>query len=276
VCLLVRIEQLGSHWTLAKFDIWEFFSKSVDKIQVSLKSDNNNGTLHEDLCTFVIISRSILVRTINVSDKSCTENQNTHFMFNNFFRKSCHLWDNVEKYGRARQATEDNIIRRMRFACWITKATNTLRICNTDCFNTVTMVMRTRLNVTLYVHWLSRLILDLTEHKATNVFYSICTRSWLLQWFTRSNHVSLLAAGKGKSKFVPVHAMKAYRRNRGIAPLILKLDNRRSGVVDFKPRGLTWQKEHSYGPEGQCARLWEERNLLLLANIEPRIVQFIA
>jgi hypothetical protein len=27
--------------------------------------------------------------------------------------------------GRARQATDDNIIRRMRFACWITKATDT-------------------------------------------------------------------------------------------------------------------------------------------------------
>jgi hypothetical protein len=31
----------------------------------------------------------------------------------------------VEKYGRATQATDDNIIRRMRFACWITKATDT-------------------------------------------------------------------------------------------------------------------------------------------------------
>jgi hypothetical protein len=25
-----------------------------------------------------------------------------------FFRKSCHLQDNMEKYGRARQATDDN------------------------------------------------------------------------------------------------------------------------------------------------------------------------
>jgi hypothetical protein len=33
--------------------------------------------------------------------------------------------DNVEKYGKARQATDDNIIRRMRIACWITKATVT-------------------------------------------------------------------------------------------------------------------------------------------------------
>jgi hypothetical protein len=31
----------------------------------------------------------------------------------------------VEKYGTARQVTDDNIIRRMRFACWITKATDT-------------------------------------------------------------------------------------------------------------------------------------------------------
>jgi hypothetical protein len=31
----------------------------------------------------------------------------------------------MEKYGRARQATDDNIIRRVRFACWITKATGT-------------------------------------------------------------------------------------------------------------------------------------------------------
>jgi len=33
----------------------------------------------------------------------------------------------VEKYGTARQATDDNtvIIRRMRFACWMTEITDT-------------------------------------------------------------------------------------------------------------------------------------------------------
>jgi hypothetical protein len=31
----------------------------------------------------------------------------------------------VEKFCRAVQATDDNITRRVRFACWITKATNT-------------------------------------------------------------------------------------------------------------------------------------------------------
>jgi hypothetical protein len=40
----VHMEQLGSHWTdFYEFDIWEFFEKSVEKIQVSLKSDKNNG-----------------------------------------------------------------------------------------------------------------------------------------------------------------------------------------------------------------------------------------
>jgi hypothetical protein len=50
----------------------------------------------------------------------------THILCSiNFFRKSCRSWDNAEKYGRARQATDDNIIQRMRFACSITKATDT-------------------------------------------------------------------------------------------------------------------------------------------------------
>jgi hypothetical protein len=46
-------------------------------------------------------------------------------MFGNFFRESSRLWDNVEKYHRAGLATDDNIIQRMRFECWITKATDT-------------------------------------------------------------------------------------------------------------------------------------------------------
>ena len=32
--------------------------------------------------------------------------------------------DNVEKYGGARQVTHGNITQCMRFACWITKATD--------------------------------------------------------------------------------------------------------------------------------------------------------
>ena len=42
-----------------------------------------------------------------------------------FFRKSRLLWSNVREYCRARQATDNNIIRRMGFACRIFKATHT-------------------------------------------------------------------------------------------------------------------------------------------------------
>jgi len=66
------------------------------------------GTLYKDLCTFIVVSRHIL-RIRNVSDESCTENQNTHFMFSNFFfspGESYCLYEIVRKYARARQATD--------------------------------------------------------------------------------------------------------------------------------------------------------------------------
>jgi hypothetical protein len=42
------------------------------------------------------------------------------------------MWKNMVE----RQASDDNITRRMRFACWINKATDTHRICNTYCYYT--------------------------------------------------------------------------------------------------------------------------------------------
>jgi hypothetical protein len=42
-----------------------------------------------------------------------------------FSRKLCRLWDIVENCRWPGQTTDDNIIRRMRAACWITKATDT-------------------------------------------------------------------------------------------------------------------------------------------------------
>ena len=46
-------------------------------------------------------------------------------MFNILFRKSCRSLDNVEKYGTAGQATDDNIVRCMRVGCWIFETTDT-------------------------------------------------------------------------------------------------------------------------------------------------------
>ena len=61
---------------------------------------------------------------INVWDKSCTENQNTHFVFGNFFfleNRAIYeiMWENIVGRGRPQMA-----IRRVRIACWIPKATN--------------------------------------------------------------------------------------------------------------------------------------------------------
>jgi len=65
----------------------------------------------------------------NVSDKSCRENPNTHFTFNNFFPPENRavyeiMWKNIVQRGRPQMT-----IWRMRIACWITKATNTHSEC---------------------------------------------------------------------------------------------------------------------------------------------------
>jgi hypothetical protein len=77
------MEQLGSH--CADFhETWylgNFFRKSVENIRVSVKCDKNNGTLHEDQYTFLNISRSVLLRMRNVSDKIFGENKKVHFVF---------------------------------------------------------------------------------------------------------------------------------------------------------------------------------------------------
>jgi len=49
----------------------------------------------------------------------------THFLDSITFSKNRAVYENVVKYGRVGQATDDNIIRRMRFACWITMTTKT-------------------------------------------------------------------------------------------------------------------------------------------------------
>ena len=45
------------------------------------------GAFHEDQYTFMIISRSVLVRMRNISGIHSKEIQSTHFMFKNFFSK---------------------------------------------------------------------------------------------------------------------------------------------------------------------------------------------
>jgi len=71
------------------------------------------------------IPRWIHLEMENIWDNFCREIRYKIYDQIFFFRKSWRLWHNVEKYGTARQVTADNIIRHMRVACWITKATQT-------------------------------------------------------------------------------------------------------------------------------------------------------
>jgi hypothetical protein len=77
-----------------------------------------------------------------------------------FLTQSHRLWFNVEKYGTDRlQIKTQRCAENMRLSRW----KQVLRIYNTYCFSTATMVARTRLSVTIYVHclpcyWLVTLI----------------------------------------------------------------------------------------------------------------------
>jgi hypothetical protein len=65
------------------------------------------------------ISRSVPLTVINVSDKSCRENQNTRFVFENFAFYELLRKNTVEPGWRRMK------IWRMRIAYWIIKATDT-------------------------------------------------------------------------------------------------------------------------------------------------------
>ena len=90
----------------------------------------------------------ILLRMRNVSGKSYRGNQNTHFvLIIFFFRKSCRLWDKVDKYCTVGQAADDNRAHAhsMKYKLGYRY---THRIRNTFCFSAATVVMRTYLSVT--------------------------------------------------------------------------------------------------------------------------------
>ena len=113
------MEELVSHWT----DIHEMLC-----LCIFLRNCWENWSfiiIGQDQCTFLIIFQSLLLRIKNVSDK-IVQKIETHILCSiTFFQRLCCLWDNVENYCRIGQATYGDIIRRMRIACWIPKATNT-------------------------------------------------------------------------------------------------------------------------------------------------------
>jgi len=93
---------------------WVFFEIFIKKTQASLKSDKNNRYFtwqHINLWYLMELFLEWEMFGTKVVEKIRT-----------FSQKLSHLWD-VEKCGRVREATDDNVIWRMRFACCTTRAT---------------------------------------------------------------------------------------------------------------------------------------------------------
>jgi hypothetical protein len=103
-----------------------FFLKSAHKLNFHLNLTRITGTLHNDLRTFMIVSGRIILRMATISDKRGRGQQNP-FLFHNpppppEIRTAYEI---MRKHSTAKQATDDNKIRRMRFAFWITTDTDT-------------------------------------------------------------------------------------------------------------------------------------------------------
>ena len=102
------------------------FQKSVDKIQVSLKSAKNNR--YFTWRRFYIYDSISLKSSWNEKcfRKTVIEKIKTQFLCSiTIFRKSHYLWYNVEKYCGAREITDDVAIWRIRVSHCISKATST-------------------------------------------------------------------------------------------------------------------------------------------------------
>jgi hypothetical protein len=115
-CLFVcqstgRTTQLSLDGFSWNFIFETFFVEILQIIQILFKCDKINGYF----CTFMIVPRWILLRMTNFSDKTRRENQNTQFIFFFFFFFLPRIVPDRPQM----------VIRLLRLACWIYKATNT-------------------------------------------------------------------------------------------------------------------------------------------------------
>jgi len=89
----------------------------------------------------------------NISDKSCRENNNIHFVFNNFFPLNRDVYEIMWENMAVPESSHNTEHAHCMLATLGFK--HTLIICNTYCCSTATMVARTHLSATWNVHCLS-------------------------------------------------------------------------------------------------------------------------
>ena len=133
---------------------FSYIRRSVLQIKVLLKSGKNNGQFTLMFLTIMAILRSVFRIMRNFSNKLCTENKNTHFMFCKFLPENRAIYEKISK--NMMEPERPQTIWSMRFAWWISKDTraqahvrshapthpHTHRpVCNNYCFSTTTMVL---------------------------------------------------------------------------------------------------------------------------------------
>jgi hypothetical protein len=123
VCLAVSMAQLFSHWTDFYKILFVFFENLWKKFKSIKIWQQINSTLLENQYTFIIISRSIILRW-KIFQEKFVQKIKTHTLCSFFFFcLSCRLWDmwkTLVEPNRPRMK-----ICPIRIACWITMATNT-------------------------------------------------------------------------------------------------------------------------------------------------------
>jgi hypothetical protein len=159
VCLSVRMEQLGSHRT-DLHDIFGRFPKTCRGNSRFVKIWREWRLLY--MKTLMTMSLFILLRIINVSYKSDMKNPNTHFMFYNFFflKRIVLFWRQCRKLwwsqrGHRWQYNTTHAFHTLGDKGYRHTHTHTLRIRNSYCFSTATMVMQKCLSCTFIVPFLS-------------------------------------------------------------------------------------------------------------------------
>jgi len=128
-------------------------------------------------------------------------------MFNNGFQNSCHLWSNIEKHGRAGQATENNIIQHRHIGCWMNMATKT----------------HSEYVILTPSPWQKQLHASASMLHYTNNAYPVPQS---FQANTRKTHLSLC--------LMKYHSIKTYGENQGTAACFLNFDTRLKQAISFQ------------------------------------------
>ena len=157
----VRTKQLGIHWADFR-NIWCLGSPpptppKMCRDKVSLKSGKNNGNLKTNILLSLYLAQLFLDWGMSQT------NVNTSFRGNNFCenRGLYKCGNNITQPDRLRMT-----VWRVRLRCWIIKATNAhSEYVILNCFSSTTVVARTGLSVTFYLHCLYCFVRKLAESR---------------------------------------------------------------------------------------------------------------